>query len=102
MRLSPMASLGNSLYSCTCDSTLPSALRKDPFSYVELCFQSRCYQQTYACPIYMIPDSIEWMSDPDSDDNTDENIPSTLPPNTCRPPGRPKNKRDRNSPARAR
>ena len=80
-------------------------LRKDPFSYVARYFQSRLYQQTYACPIYPISDPMEWMPDfeflnSDSDDDADEDIPSTLPPNTRRPSGWPKNTRDRNSPER--
>lgn len=81
-------------------------LRKDPLSYVNQCFHSEIYRQTYARPIYPIPDRIEWMpnmniSDSDVDINDAENdIPSTLPPDTRRPSGRPKKKRDRNSPER--
>ena len=85
-------------------------LHKDPFSYVESCFHSVAYRQTYANPIYPIPDHVEWMplptsvnshdssSNPNDKDNDD--IPSTLPPNTRRPAGRPKKKRSRNSPER--
>jgi hypothetical protein len=68
-------------------------LRKDPFQYVEPCFHSHAYQQTYASPIFPIPDHIEWMptESPDTDNSDDEDhsrdseddVPfPTLPPNT--------------------
>src|SRR5216110_3428443 len=41
--------------------------------------------------VKQIPD-FEFLN-PNSDDDADEDIPSTLPPNTRRPTGRPKNKR---------
>ena len=86
-------------------------LRKDPFSYVESCFHSVAYRQTYANPIFPIPDRVEWMplltstddhdsADDNPNDGDDSDIPSTLPPSTRRPAGRPKKKRSRNSPER--
>jgi SWIM zinc finger len=76
-----------------CGHGLAAILRRhlDPHDFVDQCFTSDAYRGTYRTPLLPIPDRSEWR--PEVDSNIEEDTESEndcLPPNTRRPPGRPK------------
>jgi SWIM zinc finger len=74
-------------------------LRLNPHDYVDQWFTADAYRGTYRMPLLPIPDRSQWRPEKLDDteeegDDDDESENDCLPPNTRRPPGRPKTRRD--------